>query len=127
MGIFPFLPGGCILLGVMDPAIQKQLIDIALIVAGFLFVGALVALVLVRTTVSRRERRQRKVSAARRASNTHYDLFARSDAGEAEPSSNKRRRGRKSSRPHQTIDILNRNGDGTAATGTQGDTPPEAQ
>jgi hypothetical protein len=91
----------------MEAETQTQLLEIAAVIVGIVLIAGLVALVLVKTAASRRERRHRKISATRRAQATRYNLFdAPANSSEATPDSNKRKRRRRSSRQHMVIDIL---------------------
>lgn len=86
---------------------QKEMLELAGVVLMILLGGIAIAILIARTSVTQREARHRKISASRRAQNTSYDLLTAPDkrAEEARSGSRKRRR-RKSHKPHFMIDIL---------------------
>ena len=94
---------------------QTELLELAGVFLMILLGGVAVAILFARTSVGRREARHRKISAARRAKNTSYDLLTAREkpTDEARAASRKRRR-RKSHSPHAMIDIVRRDEDGAA-------------
>jgi hypothetical protein len=86
---------------------QGEMLEFAGVVLTILFGGIVVAILVARTSVSRKEARHRKISASRRAQNTSYDLFtAREKPAAGTRSGSRRRRRRKSQSSHFMIDIL---------------------
>ncbi|HEY0112785.1 MAG TPA: hypothetical protein VGB59_06490 [Allosphingosinicella sp.] len=98
---------------------QSQMYELSLAILAVLLIGAAVAIVLVRTSSARRHRRHKRIAAARRGEATRYDLFAPREQG-AEPvlPAERKRKSRRSSSPHKTIDIL-------AKSAPEGETPKE--
>ena len=101
-------------------ATQREILELLGIVLAIIAGGFVIAILLARTSVSRREARHRKISASRRAKNTSYDLFTAREKPEGARSGSRKRRRRHTS--HQMIDIL-RHGEEAAADG-QSQSPP---
>ena len=109
----------------MEIMTPTEMLELAGVVLTILIGGVVVAILVARTSVSRREARHRKISASRRAQNTSYDLLNARDkpAGEGRSGSRRRRR-RKSHSRHFMIDIL-RHDEEETAEGEQGKSPSD--
>ncbi len=108
---------------------QEEMLELAGVILMIILGGIAIAILLARTSVSRRESRHRKVSASRRAQNTSYDLLsAREKPADDARSGSRRRRRRKSHSPHFMIDILPREkGEGATGDSAAGDPASDAK
>jgi hypothetical protein len=105
---------------------QREMLELAGIILMILLGGVAAAILIARTSVSRREARHRRVSAARRAQNTSYDLFtAREKPADGTRSGSRKRRRRKSHSPQFMIDLL-RHEEGDSADGESPGGAPKA-